>query len=167
MQRLLRTVECISSSVAPLEHASFCLVRQLLLCTDSKYLYFVRERLPGAHVAKIRKAIKAVKRRGDIKKRKFNESIDLQFVLKRHNWRNEEPVRGTIRLKHAPNIVKFGMKKAGAVCIKVGWMDLTVEQILDNIVTVLNFIIELLPKRWGNIRSIISKSTMGPAHHIY
>ena len=139
---------------------SHCLYKQLIAI----YIHFCSE---NVDVEKIRKAIKAVKRRGDIKKRKFNESIDLQFVLKRHNWRNEEPVRGTIRLKHAPNIVKFGMKKAGAVCIKVGWMDLTVEQILDNIVTVLNFIIELLPKRWGNIRSIISKSTLGPAHRIY
>ena len=112
---------------------SHCLYKQLIAI----YIHFCSE---NVDVEKIRKAIKAVKRRGDIKKRKFNESIDLQFVLKRHNWRNEEPIRGTIRLvlhehavyivevylcihhfhslprlscrlKHAPNIVKFGMKK--------------------------------------------------------
>ena len=51
--------------------------------------------------------------------------------------------------------------------MKVGWMNLTEEQIIDNVVTVINFIIELLPKQWANIRSIISKSTMGPPHRIY
>lgn len=40
-------------------------------------------------------------------------------------------------------------------------------KILDNVVTVIDFIIDLLPNRWGNIKLIFIKITMGPPKCIY
>merc|ERR1711988_1347932 len=61
--------------------------------------------------------------------------------------------------------VKFQLKKVLCLAVAVGNVDMTPEQILQNVVLAVNFLVSLLKKNWQNVKSLNLKSTMGkPAH---
>mmetsp|Transcript_45202 Transcript_45202/g.98063 ORF Transcript_45202/g.98063 Transcript_45202/m.98063 type:complete len:217 (+) Transcript_45202:26-676(+) len=60
-------------------------------------------------------------------------------------------------------LVRLQVKKAMCICVPVGHVGLTADQLRRNIVLTVNFLVSLCPKGWGNIRRLYIKSTMGPA----
>ena len=57
--------------------------------------------------------------------------------------------------------VKFQLKKVLCLAVAVGNVDMTEEQIRQNLTMTINFLISLLKKGWNNIKSLYIKTTMG------
>lgn len=53
-------------------------------------------------------------------------------------------------------------KKSPCIGFAVGNVRLTADQLVENIEGVLTYLLTILPKGWGNVRSMHIKSTMGP-----
>jgi len=67
--------------------------------------------------------------------------------------------------------VKFALKfKAGApMCLSapIGHVELTEQQISDNVIAAVNFVLTLMKRGWQNVKKIHIKSSMGPTFTIY
>jgi large subunit ribosomal protein L10Ae len=63
--------------------------------------------------------------------------------------------------------VKFQLKKVLCLGVAVGNEKLTKEQIEENMVTSINFLVSLLKKGWNNIKSLTIKTTMGKPYKIW
>lgn len=63
--------------------------------------------------------------------------------------------------------VKFQLKKVLCLSAVVGNEKLTNQQIEDNLVSSINFLISLLKKGWNNIKSLTIKTTMGKPFKLY
>eukprot|EP01108_Squamamoeba_japonica_P008039 TRINITY_DN69_c0_g1_i1.p1 TRINITY_DN69_c0_g1~~TRINITY_DN69_c0_g1_i1.p1 ORF type:complete len:218 (-),score=102.32 TRINITY_DN69_c0_g1_i1:166-819(-) len=63
--------------------------------------------------------------------------------------------------------VKFQLKKVLCLGVAVGHVNLTEDEIVENIVLSINFLVSLLKKRWQNVKSLYIKSSMGSPHSIY
>ena len=63
--------------------------------------------------------------------------------------------------------VKFQLKKVLCLNVAVGHVDMTKEQVLQNIQLACNFLASLLKKQWQNINALYIKSTMGPRQQIF
>lgn len=67
--------------------------------------------------------------------------------------------------------VKFSLKfKVGApmaMAVAVANVDMTDEEIAQNMHVAVNYMVSLLKKHWNNVKRLHMKSTMGPAHRIY
>ena len=57
--------------------------------------------------------------------------------------------------------VKFQLKKVLCLAVAVGNVEMTEEQIRQNLTMTINFLISLLKKGWNNIKSLYIKTTMG------
>jgi large subunit ribosomal protein L10Ae len=73
----------------------------------------------------------------------------------------------TDKLDEIQRTVKFQMKKVSCLCTPVGTVDLTQEQLQQNINLAINTLISLLKKGWQNIKSLHIKSSMGPVQRIF
>eukprot|EP01101_Sappina_pedata_P009339 TRINITY_DN541_c0_g1_i1.p2 TRINITY_DN541_c0_g1~~TRINITY_DN541_c0_g1_i1.p2 ORF type:complete len:217 (+),score=133.07 TRINITY_DN541_c0_g1_i1:526-1176(+) len=62
---------------------------------------------------------------------------------------------------------KFQLKKVLCIGVAIGHVKLTEDQVLQNIVTAVNFLVSLLKKNWQNVKTLYIKSTMGKVHRIY
>lgn len=63
--------------------------------------------------------------------------------------------------------IKLQMKKVLCLAVAVGHVEMSPEQLAQNINLAVNFLISLLKKNWQNIRSLHIKSTMGPPQRLY
>ena len=63
--------------------------------------------------------------------------------------------------------VKIQLKKNPQLHLSIGHVELTVEEIYCNINIVVNCVIGNLPLKWGNIKSIFVKSSMGPSFRLF
>ncbi|KAG9509169.1 60S ribosomal protein L10a-2, partial [Fragariocoptes setiger] len=63
--------------------------------------------------------------------------------------------------------IKLQMKKVLCLAVAVGHVDMSADQLAQNINLAINFLISLLKKNWQNIRSLHIKSTMGPPQRLY
>lgn len=63
--------------------------------------------------------------------------------------------------------VKFQLKKVLCLGVAVGNVELTEEQLVQNIALSVNFLVSLLKKNWQNVRSLFVKSTMGRPVRIF
>mmetsp|Transcript_1946 Transcript_1946/g.4484 ORF Transcript_1946/g.4484 Transcript_1946/m.4484 type:complete len:215 (-) Transcript_1946:190-834(-) len=63
--------------------------------------------------------------------------------------------------------VKFQMKKVMCLAVAVGSMNLTEDEVLQNVYMAINFLCSLLKKNWQNIKVLYIKSSMGPSYRIY
>eukprot|EP00178_Gracilaria_changii_P007606 TRINITY_DN23960_c0_g1_i5.p2 TRINITY_DN23960_c0_g1~~TRINITY_DN23960_c0_g1_i5.p2 ORF type:complete len:218 (-),score=44.79 TRINITY_DN23960_c0_g1_i5:122-775(-) len=63
--------------------------------------------------------------------------------------------------------IKFQMKKVLTLGVAIGNVDMTNEEIIQNLHTAVNFLVSLLKKNWQNVRSLTVKSTMGPPQRLY
>ena len=52
-------------------------------------------------------------------------------------------------------------------CCQVGNVDMTEEQLMENIRLAMNFLVSLLKKHWQNVKSLHIKSTMGKPQRLY
>merc|ERR1712000_436282 len=63
--------------------------------------------------------------------------------------------------------IKFQMKKVLCLAVAVGTVDMTDDQLAQNINMAINFLVSLLKKQWQNVRSLHIKSTMGKPLRLY
>jgi len=63
--------------------------------------------------------------------------------------------------------IKFQMKKVLCLCVAVGHIGMTADELAQNVHMAINFLVSLLKKHWQNVRSLHVKSSMGPAQRLY
>jgi len=63
--------------------------------------------------------------------------------------------------------IKFQLKKVSCLSSPVGTVDLTPDQLLENVNISIYFLISLLKEGWRNVKSLHLKSSMGSTHQIY
>uniref|UniRef100_A0A0G4F1Z2 Ribosomal protein n=1 Tax=Chromera velia CCMP2878 TaxID=1169474 RepID=A0A0G4F1Z2_9ALVE len=63
--------------------------------------------------------------------------------------------------------IKFQLKKVLCMGVAVANCDMDAEQIRQNTVLSINFLVSLLKKNWNNVKSLVIKSTMGKPQRIY
>jgi len=63
--------------------------------------------------------------------------------------------------------IKFQMKKVLCMNACIGDVTMEMDDVYQNVVTAVNFLISLLKKNWQNIKSINVKSTMGPPQLLF
>ena len=78
---------------------------------------------------------------------------------------HNEPI--SQKITEVQSTIKFQMKKVLCVGVAVGHVDLTHDELVQNIQLAINFLISLLKKHWQNVRSVYIKTTMGPPQRLY
>ena len=63
--------------------------------------------------------------------------------------------------------IKFQMKKVLCLNVAVGNIEMTEDQLMENIRLAMNFLVSLLKKHWQNVKSLHIKSTMGQVQRLY
>lgn len=63
--------------------------------------------------------------------------------------------------------VKLQMKKVLCLAVAIGHVEMTADELAQNINLTINFLVSLLKKNWQNIRSLHIKSTMGKPQRLY
>jgi large subunit ribosomal protein L10Ae len=63
--------------------------------------------------------------------------------------------------------IKFQMKKVLCLNVAVGNVEMTEEELAQNVHLAMNFLVSLLKKHWQNVKSLHIKSTMGPVQRLY
>eukprot|EP00796_Vickermania_ingenoplastis_P008149 gene8149-5680_t len=71
------------------------------------------------------------------------------------------------KIQELQSTVKFQLKKVLCLGTCVGHLELTEDQVRQNITMALNFFVSLLKKNWQNLKSAYIKSTMGKPQRIY
>jgi len=73
----------------------------------------------------------------------------------------------TDKMKIAQSTVKYQLKKVLCMGVAVGHVNLTEDQLAQNIGLAINFLVSLLKKNWQNVKSLYIKSSMGKPRRIY
>jgi len=63
--------------------------------------------------------------------------------------------------------IKFQMKKVLCLCVAVGHVGMSSDDLAQNIHLSINFLVSLLKKHWQNVRSINIKTSMGSPQRLY
>ncbi len=71
------------------------------------------------------------------------------------------------KIDEVKSSVKFQLKKVLCMGTAIANVDMTEEQIRQNISMALNFLISLLKKGWQNIKTAHIKTTMGKVHRVF
>ncbi|KAI4487483.1 60S ribosomal protein L10a [Polistes fuscatus] len=63
--------------------------------------------------------------------------------------------------------IKFQMKKVLCLSVAVGHVEMTPDELVQNVHLSINFLVSLLKKHWQNVRSLHIKSSMGPPQRLF
>merc|ERR1712071_271141 len=63
--------------------------------------------------------------------------------------------------------VKFQLKKVLCMGVAVGHVDMSNDEVRQNALMAINFLVSLLKKNWNNVKTLHVKSTMGKSHRIH
>merc|ERR1711896_85666 len=63
--------------------------------------------------------------------------------------------------------VKFQLKKVLCMGVAVANVDMNPDEVRQNLVMAINFLVSLLKKNWNNVKTLYIKSTMGKPYRIY
>lgn len=63
--------------------------------------------------------------------------------------------------------VKFQLKKVLCMGVAIGNVSMTPDEIRQNSLMSINFLVSLLKKNWNNVKSLHIKSTMGPSQRVF
>merc|ERR1719330_2231606 len=63
--------------------------------------------------------------------------------------------------------VKFQLKKVLCLGVAVGHVGMTAEQLRQNSLMSINFLVSLLKKNWNNVKTLTMKSTMGKPQRVF
>jgi large subunit ribosomal protein L10Ae len=63
--------------------------------------------------------------------------------------------------------VKFQLKKVLCIGVAVGHVGMNEDELRQNILIAVNFLVSLLKKNWQNVNTLHVKSTMGPVQRIF
>ncbi|KAH0483605.1 MAG: hypothetical protein KVP17_004271 [Porospora cf. gigantea B] len=72
-----------------------------------------------------------------------------------------------VKLQEVKASVKFQLKKVLCMNVAVGNVQMTEQQLLQNLSTAINFLVSLLKKNWQNVKVLHIKSTMGKPQQIF
>ena len=65
------------------------------------------------------------------------------------------------KLIEVRSTIKFQLKKVLCLGVAIGHVQMSDQEVLDNVMLGINFLVSLLKKNWQNIKSLHVKSTMG------
>merc|ERR1712023_133597 len=71
------------------------------------------------------------------------------------------------RVQDVKSTIKFQLKKVLCLAVAVGNVEMTPDELVNQILMSVNFLVSLLKKHWQNVGSLVIKSTMGPSFRIY
>jgi len=71
------------------------------------------------------------------------------------------------RIEDTKSTIKFQMRKVLCLAVCIGHIDMSVDELYQNITLAINFLVSLLKKNWQNVRALYIKTTMGPAEKIF
>ncbi|KAI9092403.1 60S ribosomal protein L10A [Phlyctochytrium arcticum] len=63
--------------------------------------------------------------------------------------------------------IKFQLKKVLCLGVAVGHVKMTEDQLVNNTMLAINFLVSLLKKNWQNVKSLFMKSSMGKPVRLY
>jgi large subunit ribosomal protein L10Ae len=63
--------------------------------------------------------------------------------------------------------VKFQLKKVLCLGVAIGHLEMSEEQIRQNLNMSINFLVTLLKKQWNNVKSLYIRTTMGKAVRLF
>ncbi|XP_046844345.1 60S ribosomal protein L10a-like [Xenia sp. Carnegie-2017] len=63
--------------------------------------------------------------------------------------------------------IKFQMKKVLCLAVAIGHVKMSEDDLYNNTLLAINFLVSLLKKNWQNVRALYIKSTMGPSQRLY
>merc|ERR1712232_1040152 len=63
--------------------------------------------------------------------------------------------------------VKFQLKKVLCMGVAIGNVGMNADELRQNALMSINFLVSLLKKNWNNVKTLHIKSTMGKCHTIY
>jgi len=63
--------------------------------------------------------------------------------------------------------IKFQMKKVLCLAVAIGHVNMSQDELFQNIQLSINFLVSLLKKNWQNVRALYIKSSMGHAQRIF
>nr|CAG4648867.1 EOG090X0CZV [Polyphemus pediculus] len=72
-----------------------------------------------------------------------------------------------MKVEEVKATIKFQMKKVLCLCVAVGHVDMSSDDLAQNIHLSINFLVSLLKKHWQNVRSINIKTSMGSPQRLY
>lgn len=125
-------------------------------------------------IAKENKLVKKWARQYDVLL--VSDSLKLKFIKlvgKQVNSVGQQPSfileneNVEAKLQELLKTVRFRIKKGPWLATAIATDSLSVDEIRQNILRSINFLISLLPKGWQNIRSLTVKSTMGQPAKLY
>jgi len=73
----------------------------------------------------------------------------------------------TLKIDEVKATIKFQMKKVLCLCVAVGHVGMSPDELASNVNVSINFLVSLLKKHWQNVRSLHIKSSMGPPQRLY
>jgi large subunit ribosomal protein L10Ae len=71
------------------------------------------------------------------------------------------------KVAEVEHTVKFQMKKVLCLAAAIGHVEMSHEDLIQNIKMAINFLVSLLKKNWQNVKTLYVKSSMGPSHRLY
>eukprot|EP01136_Pigoraptor_vietnamica_P036490 Opistho-1_new@103150 len=71
------------------------------------------------------------------------------------------------KIRETKSTIKFQMKKVLCLGVAVGHVGMSEDELAQNTLLSVNFLVSLLKKNWQNIRSLYIKSTMGKPQRLY
>merc|ERR1711973_255348 len=71
------------------------------------------------------------------------------------------------RIEEVKATIKFQMRKVLCLAVCIGHVEMSQEELYQNITLAINFLVSLLKKNWQNVRALYIKSTMGPSEKIF
>merc|ERR1712107_555784 len=77
------------------------------------------------------------------------------------------PTTTTLRPRCSTSTIKFQMKKVLCLNVAVGNVEMTEEELAQNVHLAMNFLVSLLKKHWQNVKSLHIKSSMGKVQRLY
>ncbi|KAK4230999.1 60S ribosomal protein L10a [Podospora fimiseda] len=66
------------------------------------------------------------------------------------------------KLIDVKSTIKFQLKHDLCMAVAVGNVNMTTEQLVQNLMLAINYLVSLLKKGWQNVKSLVIKSTMSP-----
>jgi large subunit ribosomal protein L10Ae len=63
--------------------------------------------------------------------------------------------------------IKFQLKKVLCLAVAVGHVSMSEDEVMQNVMLSINFLVSLLKKQWQNVKSLHLKSTMGKPQRIF
>ncbi|CAH6721865.1 60S ribosomal protein L1-B [[Candida] jaroonii] len=71
------------------------------------------------------------------------------------------------KIQDVRSTIKFQLKKVLCLAVAVGNVEMSEDDLVNQILMSTNFLVSLLKKHWQNVGSLVIKSTMGPSFRLY